>query len=116
MNEPTAFMVEGSHTEAPFLTLAQQEADAVAKERGKPVILLDARGVAVAPADHFPDAGKKIEPEDLIRSCVPGGSSCDPQQVADAIRAYFARGVKNDTAAAIERSRRRAAGPAGEQR
>lgn len=27
--------------------------------------------------------------EDLIRTCVPGGSICDPQQVADAIRDYF---------------------------
>lgn len=26
----------------------------------------------------------------LLRECVPGGSSCDPQQVADAIREWFA--------------------------
>jgi Lar family restriction alleviation protein len=32
-------------------------------------------------------------PEDLILKCVPGGDCCDPQQVADAIREYFARVV-----------------------
>ena len=30
-----------------------------------------------------------IDVERLIRECVPGGSICDPQQVADAIRRYF---------------------------
>jgi hypothetical protein len=31
-----------------------------------------------------------VDPEDLILKCVPGGDSCDPQGVADAIREYFA--------------------------
>lgn len=31
-----------------------------------------------------------FDTEALIRACVPGGSICDPQQVADAIRAYVA--------------------------
>lgn len=33
---------------------------------------------------------ERIDPEALILACVPGGYSCDPQAVADAIRAYFA--------------------------
>jgi Lar family restriction alleviation protein len=35
-----------------------------------------------------------VDHEDLILKCVPGGDCCDPQQVADAIREYFALGVK----------------------
>ena len=27
--------------------------------------------------------------ERMIRECVPGGQSCDPQQVADALRSWF---------------------------
>lgn len=38
----------------------------------------------------------QLDVEDLIRRTVPGGSICDPQQVADAIRAYFADGVRED--------------------
>ena len=30
-----------------------------------------------------------IDPEDLIRSVLPGGYSCDPQVIADNIRDYF---------------------------
>lgn len=33
---------------------------------------------------------RTIDAEALIVACVPGGSFCDPQQVADAIRAYMA--------------------------
>ena len=31
--------------------------------------------------------------EAMLAACVPGGSICDPQQIADAIRDYFAAGV-----------------------
>jgi hypothetical protein len=31
-----------------------------------------------------------IDVEDLILKCIPGGDSCDPQRVADAIREYAA--------------------------
>jgi hypothetical protein len=31
-----------------------------------------------------------INVEDLIENCVPGGYSCDPQEVADSIRTYCA--------------------------
>ncbi len=31
-----------------------------------------------------------LDVEQLLRECVPGGSVCDPQQIADAIRAYCA--------------------------
>ena len=30
-----------------------------------------------------------LNPEKIIQSCVPGGSICDPQEVADSIREYF---------------------------
>lgn len=32
---------------------------------------------------------ESADPEKIIKACLPGGSSCDPQQVADAIRDYF---------------------------
>lgn len=32
-----------------------------------------------------------VDPEALIQACLPGGHSCDPQQVADAIRAFLAK-------------------------
>ena len=35
------------------------------------------------------DAGVGTAVEDMIAACVPGGSICDPQVVADAIRGYF---------------------------
>lgn len=30
-----------------------------------------------------------VDVENLIQTCVPGGSICDPQAVADSIRRYF---------------------------
>lgn len=33
----------------------------------------------------------EIDPEAIIKACVPGGQICDPQVVADAIRDYFNR-------------------------
>lgn len=41
-----------------------------------------------------------LDVEGLIRTCVPGGQSCDPQGVADAIREWFAapRVPERDTA------------------
>lgn len=52
----------------------QQLVFAVASERD------DARMVA-----------NNIDAESLIAACIPGGSICDPQQVADAIREYLRR-------------------------
>lgn len=34
--------------------------------------------------------GAPLDIEAMLRECVPGGSICDPQQVADSIRAWFA--------------------------
>lgn len=36
------------------------------------------------------DRPRELDVEAMIRECVPGGTSCDPQAVADGIRAYFA--------------------------
>jgi hypothetical protein len=38
-------------------------------------------------------AAPSFDVEAMLKTCVPGGSICDPQQVADSIRAYFAAGV-----------------------
>lgn len=32
-----------------------------------------------------------LDVEQMLKDCVPGGSSCDPQAIADEIRAWFAR-------------------------
>jgi hypothetical protein len=45
--------------------------------------------LAPMPEDRMQEA-VSVDPEDLILKCVPGGDCCDPQQVADAIRGYFA--------------------------
>lgn len=34
--------------------------------------------------------GMAIDVEAMLRACVPGGSICDPQKVADSIREYYA--------------------------
>lgn len=47
----------------------------------------ETKAIVEEPADD--DA--LCDPEKLIAACVPGGSICDPQQVADAIRAFMAR-------------------------
>ena len=43
----------------------------------------------------------QIDIEQLIETCIPGGSICDPRQIADNIRAYVAgkmeRSVASDT-------------------
>jgi hypothetical protein len=31
-----------------------------------------------------------LDPDKIIAECVPGGDICDPQQVADSLRAYIA--------------------------
>jgi len=35
-------------------------------------------------------ASNRIDVEAMLRACVPGGNICDPQRVADSIRAWFA--------------------------
>jgi hypothetical protein len=37
----------------------------------------------------------KVDVEQMLRDCVPGGSSCDPQAICDDIRNWFANGGKN---------------------
>jgi hypothetical protein len=41
-------------------------------------------------ADTPTTQAASVDAEALIRACVPGGSSCDPQAVADSIRAFLA--------------------------
>lgn len=36
-----------------------------------------------------PDQPTSIDVEQMLRDCIPGGSICDPQQIADAIREWF---------------------------
>ena len=43
-----------------------------------------------------------FDAEALIRACVPGGSICDPQQVADAIRAYAAPRQPGEMGAGVQ--------------
>lgn len=37
-----------------------------------------------------------LDVEQMLKDCVPGGSSCDPQAIADEIRAWFARRSAGD--------------------
>lgn len=37
-----------------------------------------------------------LDVEQILKDCVPGGSSCDPQAIADEIRAWFARRSAGD--------------------
>lgn len=62
-------------------TLAQR--NAVIRRLHRHIEQAGAAGVKV-------DARPSIDVEAMLTACVPGGSICDPQQVADAIRAYFA--------------------------
>ncbi|NDY89772.1 hypothetical protein G3A44_01030 [Ideonella sp. TBM-1] len=48
-----------------------------------------ARRLAAAPAAPAQAQAERLDLDHLISECVPGGSICDPQHVADAIRAYF---------------------------
>lgn len=52
------------------------------------------RAYRAAP-DHSVDANKVVangfDVESMLRATLPGGSVCDPQQVADAIRGWFAK-------------------------
>jgi hypothetical protein len=36
-----------------------------------------------------------VDVEQMLRDCVPGGNSCDPQAICDDIRNWFANGEKN---------------------
>jgi len=37
----------------------------------------------------------KVDVEQMLRDCVPGGCSVDPQAICDDIRNWFANGEKN---------------------
>ena len=40
--------------------------------------------------------------QEMLEACVPGGSSCDPQQVADSIRTWFAQRARTSGAGQAE--------------
>lgn len=40
-------------------------------------------------APHIATQLVPVDAQELIEACVPGGSICDPQNVADAIREYM---------------------------
>jgi len=46
-------------------------------------------------ASAEPAQEPKVDVEQMLRDCVPGGSSCDPQAICDDIRNWFANGEKN---------------------
>lgn len=43
-----------------------------------------------------------LDVEQMLKDCVPGGSSCDPQAIADEIRAWFARRSAGDPDELVE--------------
>lgn len=49
---------------------------------------IDAAIAALSAAQEAPARHNSIDVEALIAACLPGGQSCDPQQVADDIRRY----------------------------
>lgn len=56
-----------------------------------PMIEQAITALAAAPSQSSPvESREAIDVEQLLRDTVPGGSSCDPQQIADEIRAWFA--------------------------
>ena len=67
-----------SHRDA----VVQRVADFAGFERAHP------ERMKVPDTDAAPPQPAPIDVERMLAECVPGGSSCDPQQVADAIRSY----------------------------
>ena len=49
-----------------------------------------ANAFSTTPSAQEEAVRSSIDVEALLEACVPGGSICDPQSVADSIRAWFA--------------------------
>ncbi|WP_420994084.1 hypothetical protein ACKI2N_001820 [Cupriavidus sp. 30B13] len=81
---PHRFVIETAQRHHAYTNTPEKEAERI--KRGKALLAELQTEIAVA---RRPSDTLALDVEQLLRDTVPGGSVCDPQQVADSIRAWF---------------------------
>lgn len=81
---PHRFVIEAAQRHHAYMNTPEREAERIAHAN----VLMSRLRAEIGLADKLPSMSAH-HVEQLLRDTVPGGSVCDPQQVADSIRAWF---------------------------